>query len=302
MISCVFGPPGSGKTTLLREFQSNNSVCPYLNVDFARRDGNAFDILKDATGLDFVNQHVIKNSPVHQAMSANKHICVIIVNAHVQYHNEQFWLMFVKYRGFLTGTVRFIVSASCSFRCMGIGMNANLSDYEIGSSLLLDATAARAVLDQAYPLGLREDLKNKNTMSVIVDSCAGNLTALRTSIDLLHKRFQNYNDPSFSDVLLYYLSKDAAREFHTCFGTLPHRAELLPHSELLGKFRLGMFFVSEQDFKKMPTVQALLHGGILVSPYYDIYECASPLAVRYLNLTLPVDEGSDKTNAAGNGD
>ncbi len=248
-----------------------------------------------------MNQDVIKNSLVHQAMSANTHICVIIVNAHIQYHNEQFWLMFVKYRGFLTGTVRFIVSASCSFRCMDIGINANLSDYEIGSSLLLDATAAKAVLDQVYPLGLREDLKNKNTMSVIVDSCAGNLTALRTSIDLLNKRFEDYNDPSFSDVLLYYLSKDVTREFHTCFGTLPYSAELLPHRELLGKFRLGMFYVSEQDFKNMPALQALLYCGILVSPFYDIYECASPLAVRYLNLTLPVD-GGNNNNAAGNGD
>ncbi len=52
MISCVFGPPGAGKTILLREFQSNNSVCQYVKVDLARRDENAFDILKNATGLD----------------------------------------------------------------------------------------------------------------------------------------------------------------------------------------------------------------------------------------------------------
>lgn len=282
----VFGPPGSGKTTLIREFRKEMQGAMFIDVDFAQKGNNPFAILKNLTGVDIHKERVDDGSLVQQAVATKQPICVVIHNAHAQYHDVKFWQLFVKRMGFWNSTVRFILIAPCSCSFDKNGIIASLMYCQLRSSLLLTEPEATAFLNQPYPEGLRNDLKNRNIVNVIVDSCAGNLTALRTSIDLLHQRFDQTQSPSFATVLQFYFSDEATLAFHTCFSQLQNLEELHSHEELLRSSCVRYCYFPEGLVHKSPAIQHLLFCGILECSCMDHIKCISPLAVRYLLLAL----------------
>ncbi len=285
-ITGFFGPPGSGKTTLIREFQKDFRKAIFIHIDFAQKDKSPFDLLKHATGADLENKYVDGGSPVQQAITAQERICVVFHNAHAKYDEKYFWTMLIRQTEFIATNVHFIVSApcSCSF-CYG-EVASSLTDFQLRSSLLLKEPEATAFLNQPYPQGLHNDLKDRNILNVLVDSCQGNLLALRTSVDLLNSQFDKIERPSFSEVLRYYLSDEVTLRFECCFGPLPKPAVLDEHRELL---RLSCFcfaYIGCWDLNDVPSILQLVYCGILINKHGPYVQCASPLAARYLTLAL----------------
>lgn len=282
----MFGPPGSGKTTLIREFQKGFRKTVFVNLDFAQKDSSPFDMLKQSTGVDLERQRVDNGSLVHHAIISKQPICVAIHNAQEKYSEDYFWLLLIRNTCFLNRAVHFIVSAPISCNFSQSETCASLMDFQLRSSLLLNEPDSTMFLTQTYPHGLHNNLKDRNILNVVVDSCKGNLLALRSSIDLLNSHFANSTMPSFSEVLRFCLSDEAILHFQCCFGPLPNPADLKPYRELLLISFYSFIYIGSHDLNKVPTLEKLVYCGILENAHGPYVKCASPLAVRYLSLAL----------------
>lgn len=279
----ISSPAGTGKTSLLKLFQKKYSEYRYINVNFVS-NLSADEILQEECGISVLKSTISDGGAVQRAIKDKvDKTFVVIDDAQEKYNDSTFWYRLVKVVAFLPASVHFII---CAPRSLSVQLDnpVDLAAFKFPASLLLSDTEAAAMLNLPYITGLRHDLKSPVIQRAIIIECAGNVGALRMSINGIHRRFAK-STPTAVEVLQYYLSGDQTTLFARCFGNVPNTAGYFSNERLLVSM-----FSGPQDLPQgghpIDDLLRLEKCGIVQMSKLGTINYASPAAMRYVAMSL----------------